>query len=139
MADNISMTRITDLPDATGQMSSDMYAPINAHPNPYGIPAPPVGGIPHPSPEGSFSRNDPRNEFSDSQMASLRQMPNQRLPQRDIPIETQQYMHDEEIQANYVPKPKLTADYIKEYQETTDHKIQSYEKEKKRASKRKRA
>jgi hypothetical protein len=132
MNDNISMTRITDLPDATGQMPSDMYAPINAHPNPYGISAPPPGGIPHPSPEGSFNRPLTQNTISEDQIAALRQMPTQRLPQRDIPIETHQYMHDEEIQPNYIPKPKLTSDYIQEYQKTTDRKIESYEKEKRR-------
>lgn len=134
MADNISMTRIADLPDATGQMPSDMYTPINAHPNPYGIQAPVPGGIPHPTPDGSFQPENTfqRNPFTEPEMASLRQIPNQRLPQRDIPMETQQYMHDEEIQPNYIPKPKLTADYIKEYQETTDKKIHAYEKEKKR-------
>ena len=119
------MTRIADLPDATGQMQSNMYVPINPHPNPYGIGSPPPGGIPHPSPEISFNQRP----LSEDQYASM-QSQIQRLPQRDIPIETQQYMHDEEVQPNYIPKPKLTADYIQEYQEATDKKIEKYEKEK---------
>ena len=127
MAENISMTRIVDLPDATGQMSSDMYIPINAHPNPYGISSPPPGGIPYP--EGSPSRQHQR-ALTENQILELQQMDQQRLPQRDIPISQQQYLHDEEIQPNYIPKPKVTADYIQEYQETTDRKIQAYEKEK---------
>ena len=141
MAENISMTRITDLPDAMGQMSADMYMPINAHPNPYGISAPPPGGIPYPEVSPSrqvnpeISQQQSTRGLSENQFLELQQMGPQRLPQRDIPMESQQYMHDEEIQANYIPKPKVTADYIQEYQENTDKKIQAYEKEKRREQK----
>ena len=142
MAENISMTRIVDLPDANGQMSADMYMPINAHPNPYGISAPAPGGIPYPEVSPSrqqgnpgISQNNSSRGLSENQFLELQQIGQQRLPQRDIPMESQQYMHDEEIQANYIPKPKLTADYIQEYQENTDKKIQAYEKEKRREEK----
>jgi hypothetical protein len=138
MAENISMTRIIDLPDATGQMSPDMYMPINAHPNPYGISAPAPGGIPYP--EVSPSRQQGISQqssigLSENQMLELQQIGQQRLPQRDIPMESHHYTHDESIQPNYIPKPKITADYIQEYQEKTDKKIQAYEKEKRREEK----
>jgi hypothetical protein len=138
MAENISMTRIVDLPDATGQMNTDMYMPINAHPNPYGISAPPPGGIPYP--EGSPSRQNgfPQQAsrgLSENQYLELQNMEPQRLPQRDIPDSQQHYTHDEEIQANYIPKHKQSSDYIQEYQENTDRKIQAYEKERRQEEK----
>jgi hypothetical protein len=61
------------------------------------------------------------NEFSEQQ---------QRLPQRDIPRMLDDYTHDEQIQANYVPKPKKTVDYIDEYQESTNKKLREYENKK---------
>jgi hypothetical protein len=54
------------------------------------------------------------NEFNEHQ---------QRLPQRDIPRMPDDYTHDEQIQANYVPKPKKTVDYIDEYQESTNKNL----------------
>jgi hypothetical protein len=167
MSENISMTRIVDLPDMMGPksgssvqqngMASDMYIPMNVHPNPYGMPPPPPGGInppqqtqtgpteyantmyssninsPPPQKMNGSSHNGSSPAYSQEQMnemyaqqASLQQ----RLPPRDIPMNTLQHTQDEEIQANYIPKPKLTSDYIQDYQETTDKKIREYERNK---------
>jgi hypothetical protein len=87
------------------KLSNDMinsqttYAPLNVHTSPYGHPPP--------NPDGKLT-NFPENP--------LEGMPQQRLPSRDIPMNPLEYQHDEAIQANYVPRPKLTSDYIREYE-----------------------
>ena len=177
MAENITMTRISDLPDsgqqmAIGQMglngsaqlgrgqqqqqqmgsngpqmAADMYMPMNIHPNPYGIPKPPIGGMLPPQqtqtgpteyPSTSYSSNmnmpPTNNSISPEQMAMFESMPQQRLNPRDIPsdMSMSDRMHDEEITANYIPRPKLTQDYIKEFQDSSDRKIREYEEQKHR-------
>lgn len=134
MSENISMTRIIDLPDSThGSMSfdqnslgagagADMYIPINGHPNPYGIPPPPPGGMAMPQ----QTQNGP-TQYKNTMM---HQQEIQRLPQRDIPMNISQHMQDEQIQPNYIPKPKLTSDYIHEYEENNYHKIKEHETKK---------
>jgi hypothetical protein len=42
------------------------------------------------------------------------------LPSRDIPMNTQDYSQDEHTQPNYIPKPKLTMDFVKEYEDDTE-------------------
>lgn len=57
----------------------------------------------------------------------------QRLPSRDIPMDTTRYAHDEAIQANYIPPPpKRVQKYIQEYDETESAKIHQHETTKKR-------
>ena len=149
MSENISMTRIVDLPDTSGSfeqnnLGADMYIPINGHPNPYGLPPPPAGGIAPPQQTQSgptqykntmYSSNiQPQNsapQYSQEQFNEMFQQ-QQRLPQRDIPMNIAEHMQDEQIQPNYIPKPKITADYIQEYQESTDRKIREHEENKMR-------
>lgn len=132
MSENISMTRIIDLPDSGSfeqnglGAGTDMYIPINGHPNPYGIPPPPVGGMsmPHQPQQTQNVENQYKNT-----------MIQQRLPQRDIPMNISEHMQDEQIQPNYIPKPKLTSDYIHEYEENNYHKIKEHEAKKMREKK----
>ena len=120
-------TRISDLPEnITVQMPTSggmgggggdqniNYLPMNVHPNPYG------------------NGNGPQNIVMPNPQQG--QMPEQqfRLPSRDIPLHHNQYTHDEEIQANYIPKPKLLSDYIENHDEMNDKKIKQHEKTKKR-------
>jgi hypothetical protein len=142
MAENISMTRIVDLPTGPAAMSqggqrgfsgpeglSNTYIPIDNHPNPYGIPAPPPGGMLPPEQTKTFKEME-------SPMYAPDQY-NQRLPQRDIPMNVLQHTQDEQIQPNYIPPPpKLTRDYIQEYQETADRQIREHEEKKMREKKR---
>lgn len=150
MSENISMTRIVDLPDTSGAfeqngLGADMYIPINGHPNPYGIPPPPVGGMAPPQQTQTintqfnntmYSANvqpqKPAPQYSQEQFNEMFTQQQQRLPQRDIPMNISEHMQDEQIQPNYIPKPKLTADYIHEYQESTDRKIREHEEQKMR-------
>lgn len=126
----MSTTRISDLPEnitmqqspggvlppsletrAPEKLSNDMmnsqttYVPLNVHTNPYGHPqVPPNSQLP------SFSE-----ESSPPSSSSVQQQ--HRLPSRDIPMNTLDFQHDAEIQANYVPRPKHASDYIREYEQ----------------------
>lgn len=136
MSENISMTRIIDLPTGGpaggpaigGQKGfseqsglSNTYLPMDIHPNPYGMPPPPPGGI---MPPQQTLRNSEQINIDDF---------NQRLPQRDIPMNISQHVQDEEIQPNYIPQPrKLTHDYIQEYERTSDRQIREHEERKMR-------
>lgn len=162
MSENITFTRIVDLPDTGSVQNSgfsganasfsgsnagfsgveglgkDMYVPMNIHPNPYGVNKPPDGGFPTPqqttqgrgSDQGLSTGYNPN--LPTDQLSMMQEMPNQRLPQRDIPMDPTIMLHDEQIQPNYIPKPKLTADYIQEYQESADRKLREYEEKKHR-------
>jgi len=153
MAENISMTRIVDLPEgppmngyssgpsrngpggySVDQGLSNTYMPIDVHPNPYGMPPPPPGGmIPPQQTQGA------KPQYSEEQMNAFfseNMQMQQKLPQRDIPMNISQHIQDEQIQPNYIPPPKITADYIKDYQATTDRQIREYEEKKMREKKR---
>lgn len=129
--ENISITRISDLPEINGQskITESSYMPINVHPNPYGLPNQANGSIPPQLESQSTQREkmQPQNIMYTTQ--EFNEM-HQRLPQRDIPIMPDNYTQDEQIQPNYIPKPKKTNDYIDEYQETTNKKIREYENKK---------
>lgn len=153
MSENISMTRIVDLPDQQNSLGADMYIPINGHPNPYGIPPPPPGGIAPPQ-QTQTGPTQYTNTMYSSQIQSGGQMQQQvggqmnggqggqfnemfdmqqqRLPQRDIPMNIAEHSQDIQTQPNYIPKPKITSDYINEYQESSDRKMREYEEKKMR-------
>ena len=147
------MTRISDLPEMSGAGQSSqgdaMYMPMNIHPNPYGIQNQIPGGMPHPqsSPPSQNSQQYQNtiypadvsppdsmisNGMTPEQIASIQQMPIQRLPQRDIPMNMGELTQDEQIKPNYIPRPKITSDYIKDYEETTERKVKEYENKKQR-------
>lgn len=147
MAENISVTRIVDLPEGPymgagaigmgqgggmpqGGMGgfSNTYMPIDVHPNPYGIPQPPPGGmLPPEHTQGRSTNGGPMGA-----PAYIPDVP-QRLPQRDIPMNMMEHTQDEQIQPNYIPPPpKLTSDYIQEYQVSQDRQIREYEEKKMR-------
>lgn len=107
----------------TGESDDQNYQPLNIHPNPYGHKS--VAPEEMPMPESSPQRGQAphTNSMVPEQTAAPGQvnytidtMPQQRLPSRDIPMNSIDYQQDEEIQANHVPKVKLTSDYIREYE-----------------------
>ncbi len=119
-----STTRIDDLPenitmrvqnDQTGQVPT--YSPMNVHPNPYGNSLQP-NVMPPPQPKVRFQEETPQ----------------MRLPSRDIPMDQGQYQQDEEIQPNYIPRAKLTSDYVKDYEEITHENIRRHENRKEKTS-----
>jgi hypothetical protein len=64
----------------------------------------------------------------------LQNTPRTRLPSRDLPIDEDEYLHDEEITANYIPKVRFKDDYVKDYEEITTEKILQRENKKKNDS-----
>ena len=123
-------TRISDLPDnITMQLEGapTNYIPMNIHSNPYGISAQnPIMPIPQ----------QPTNDFNNKQIQTeLQNMPHVRLPSRDIPVDTIHYSNDEEVQPNYIPKTKLTKDYIREHEEVSKKNLTEYERKKHRENK----
>jgi len=143
MSENITMTRISDLPEMGSSTptnmapTTDMYMPMNIHPNPYGIAQQPEGGLPLPQQTQGGGKQYENTMYSNQMMkpdevAMMQEMPRQRLPQRDIPMDTDTRMHDEQIHANYIPKPKLKSNYIEDYEEIVERKNKEYESKKKR-------
>jgi len=129
--ENISMTRISDLPEiGSKQMMPDgSYMPMNIHPNPYGMPQQAIGSLP-PQLESQNTQEEKIQQKNIMYMPPDFSQQQQRLPQRDIPREPDQFTQDEQIQPNYIPKPRNTNDYIDEYQESTNKKLREYENKK---------
>ena len=153
-------TRIADLPEnITVQMPSynpninqsntmnagfespNNYIPINVHPNPYGIsaqnpimPIPQQPNVQQMNPMEQISVQKPKQQFSDQQMLELQNMQQMRLPSRDIPIDTTNYLQDEQVQPNYIPRPNVSSDYIRDYEQNTDKHIREHEQKKYRES-----
>lgn len=132
-------TRIADLPESPesvgfAKQNGNNYMPMNIHPNPYGNQS---GGTTNgiisaplqPSGPGSGSNVQRYNEFPSSTQ-------HQRLPSRDIRIEQSDYTNDDEIKANYIPKPQNIMSYLNEYDETDKNdetaKVIKHKKHKKR-------
>lgn len=113
------------------------YVPLNIHPNPYSQTAstpqqehPPRQERPRPPPKQLpsvvESSSRPIEEYVPKQHV--------RLPSHDMSIDPLDFTQDEEIQANYIPKPDLSKikvrDYIKEYDETEGSRLYDHEVEK---------
>ena len=153
MSDKPSTTRIADLPEnITMQMGGpvqpqhymqqpintrqpiDMadaeqtltYSQMNVHPNPYGNT---TQSISMPQQHQSM----PGNGYTQpSYQMQAPDAPQYKLPSRDIPRNTDGYMQDIEITPNYIPAPKLTSDYIREFQEDEEKSIKSHKQKKRR-------
>jgi hypothetical protein len=135
------ITRISDLPDLpesfigssqplNDQSMQNTYAPINAHPNPYGNSQNP-NASPPPLPQPSYNAmNVPMpNNLTPEQQNSLQNIPQQRLPSRDIKINSTSYTQDEEIKPNYIPKKKrVKFDDEDEYEEDEEDYVEKHEK-----------
>jgi hypothetical protein len=141
MSEPIATTRIADLPEnitiqMNGQYQQQQYALPNV---PQGPPPPIVMGsnaqqhvdvgqntyVPNQVPPQNYSAQvmgglDPAQEIQ------------HRLPSRDIPMDSLAYQHDPEIQPNYIPKPKLTSDYIRDYEAASEDRLRKHEEKKHR-------
>jgi hypothetical protein len=149
-----SITRISDLPDLPenfiGSSQSlnehsmqNTYAPINSHPNPYGNGQ---GGGSPPMPQPSYNALSVSmpNHLTPDQQSSLQNIPQQRLPSRDIKINSYSYSQDEEIQPNYIPRKKSVRfneddeyeeyeeDYVDKEEKLTKKKIEKHREERHR-------
>jgi len=93
------------------------YSQMNVHPNPYGNPQQPQV---MPIPQAQFQHQQ-----------QMPQQPQYRLPSRDIPLETDMYTQDESITPNYIPPvPKLTGDYIRDYEDDDEIQLKNYKQKK---------
>jgi hypothetical protein len=146
-----NITRIVDLPDMNGSQGNfhsvtnngeekydyqnPTYTPMNIHPNPYGNSLEP-DVLPHPKkvsgPIGGVAENMPK--YNSEDLEYLKSLPTSRLPTRDIPMDQTGYLNDEEIQPNFIPKPKITSDYVGNYETITEDKIRNKENRDKKMS-----
>jgi hypothetical protein len=156
-----AITRIADLPlDNNMQMSNayspivssqgagrmdkiqeqaNNYIPINIHPNPYGISA--QNPIISPPQQTSTPQKQqlPQQGYlppqgvmlSEEQQMQLQNIGHQRLPSRDIPRDELSHIHDEQIKPNYIPKPNVSSDYVRDYEDMTEKNRKEYENKKK--------
>jgi hypothetical protein len=99
--------------DMAGSENNLNYTQMNVHPNPYGNSMQP-GTMPL------------------HQQQMQHEAPQYRLPSRDIPSNTDEYMQDIETTANYIPAPKLTSDYIRDFQEDEEVAIKTHKVKKQR-------
>lgn len=159
MADKQSTTRIVDLPEnITMQMSGPVqmpqyiqqpintrqpldlnngehnltYTQMNVHPNPYGNPTQPSGMSPPQQPQMSSQNGYLSNPQQQLSLNTPQNTPQYKLPSRDIPRETNGYTQDIEVTANYIPTPKLTSDYIRDFQEDEEFAIKTHKAKKHR-------
>lgn len=116
---------------------STNYVPMNIHANPYGISAqnpimqgPPIPSFQQPVAQ-QYQQMQQLEKLSAQQQQDLQYMQPVRLPSRDIPMDSTQYLNDEQVQPNYIPKasPSLR-DYVGEHENITEKNIQKYEQKK---------
>lgn len=119
--------------DSAGGNTQNTYMAMNIHPNPYGNAQQPTQ---NPPPAYQVSQKNEQhsvsmpNNLTAEQYMMLQNMPQQRLPSRDIPIDTAGYSHDEQVHPNYIPSAKLGPDFVKDYEDISDKKTERKEKEK---------
>lgn len=134
---NENITRISDLPDSYNMQPQqndlglqNSYIPMNIHPTPYGN-----GGSPQNTQQPPLPLPFPNADSSQinaEQKRMIEQMPNQRLPSRDIKIEPIQIYQDEHTRPNYIPADDLSNDFVLEYEKNNDKKLKKHEQEKHR-------
>lgn len=156
LPDNITMQMPRDAPQFNGmtnlQEQNLSYSPMNIHPNPYGnsidpnvIPLPqnPHMGQKQPNQQPpqyqqqqspQYQQPPSQNYMSQEEQNALNNMPHVRLPSRDIPMDQTAYQQDLEITPNFIPKPKLTSDYIKQYEDINEEKLKKHEQNVKRTN-----
>jgi hypothetical protein len=135
---NISFTRISDLPDMANGPSMMMGggghagAPpymqqMNVHPNPYGIENKHIGNGIQSSIEIAATTAVP--QYTQQQIQELQNMVQTPLPSRDIPTNVDGHAMDDQIRVNYIPPVKKHEDYVADYLQTTDRKNHELERQ----------
>jgi len=123
----------------TNQLDSQglNYMPINVHPNPYGPQTTPLQQpmTPPQSTQQINQQQQLQSQYAPPQyQEELSHLPQQRLPSRDIPMNTTTFTQDEEVQPSYIPQQKYYQagkDYVRDYETTTEKNIREYERSKK--------
>lgn len=152
LPDTISVSKPRN--ENSSAMGSGTYIPIDLHENPYNNGKPQPEDMPfsqsthlnnqqnavraentHTGFARSIQTNDDPPNWNAVGNAVEYQQPRQqqpqyRLPAKDMPSNTVEYMNDEQIHANYIPKKKLTSDYIRDFEENEESFIKKHEQEK---------
>lgn len=76
------------------------------------------GSYPPGSNQGSYPAIPPY-----PQVTTMKPQPPNRLPSRDIPLSTVSLTQDETVLPNYIPKKKLTRDFVMEDEDLTEERI----------------
>ena len=120
-------TRIDQLPDnitmqVGGQspIGDGNYSAMNIHPNPYGNELQPHNS---PMPEISPPKNKITTRMTNTDKEMISNTPRIRLPSRDLPMAEDEYLHDEEITGNFIPRVRFKDDYVRDYEQITTEKI----------------
>jgi hypothetical protein len=126
MNEQISTTRISDLPDsnsgklpqysnaspASQNFNENTYTPLNIHPNPYGNMPPQVSIM---SPPMQTKSPQEQSGYLGGSAGIAEGSPQYPLPSRDIPRDTLPLVQDEHIRANYIPTaPRSNLGFIEE-------------------------
>jgi hypothetical protein len=138
--------------NANDTESPSNYMPINIHPNPYGVSDKnPImetrqsSAMSNMDPYSLHSQShshshsqsqfiQPTTQLSHEQIEQLNRTGQQRLPSRDIAQDQSRYLHDNEVHANFIPKPPPQSDFVREHYELTEKRLQEYEDKKRRES-----
>lgn len=106
------------------------YKPINVHPNPYGISEQnPI--MPNPEQTQLQQKTPQQNIYLEGN--TMGDMPQQRLPSRDIPMDTTQYAQDNQVQPDYIPIQEHITDYVRDHEKVTAENVLIHEQKKTRA------
>lgn len=119
------------------------YTPINVHPNPYGVSAEnPIRQNPQMGENQQYNSQQQQVPtqvqtvgMPDEFREQIQNMPPQQLPSRDIPMKTDTYTIDEQVKTNYIPKPKIDSDYVREHYDMTEQNLREYESKRYRENK----
>jgi hypothetical protein len=113
--------------DMSSMENSLTYTQMNVHPNPYGNP------VQQQQPQQQMPMGAGQNGYLPQQQQQMQQeTPQYRLPSRDIPRNTDGYTQDIEITPNYIPAPKLTSDYIRDFQDDEEKSIKTHKEKRHR-------
>jgi hypothetical protein len=106
-----------DMSNGPNGMPNTNYMQMNVHPNPYGNGPPQLDtfGLPQQT-HTTRPSNNPYISHSE-QPAHMSHLPQHPLPSRDIPQDTTTYSNDERVVPNYIPAPKITSEFVKEYED----------------------
>ena len=131
-------TSIAELPanDATNTMTQQdtggNYNPINVHPNPYGI-SEKNAIMPNPEQTIQPQKTPQENMYLDNN--PMGDMPQQRLPSRDIPMDTTKYAQDNQAQPDYIPRQEHMKDFVREHEHMNVDNVLKHEQKKSRIEK----
>ena len=89
--------------------------------------------LPNPQQTGNEQKLPQQNIYLEQ--PQMNEMPQQRLPSRDIPQDTTVYAQDQEIKPDYIPVQEHLADYVRDYEDMNNKNVAMHEAKKSRAEK----